>query len=163
MFPTGRIVRQSPPLPRHFGTRAAAVALIAIALSGCSYAGGVRRSAQLDRMPDLACIEQTLGNVPGVADVRYAYDRQLRSNDFTYAAQGVTVLLAVQETGRGDLLYDHAYLRLDHAPPQELVARIRRQMVQVDQRIEEDCHVAGLSGRIQEACPAAFFGTGKCP
>jgi len=160
---TGRIMRQALLLPGHAGCRAASLALIAIALAGCSYAGGVRRSARLDAMPDLACIEKTMGGLPGVTDVRYAYNRPLHSNDFTYAAEGVTVLLAVERTDAGDLLYDHAYLRLDQAPPQALVARVRQQMVRVDHAVEENCHIAGLSARIEETCPPTLFGSGKCP
>jgi hypothetical protein len=132
-------------------------------LSACDFHGGVYRVYRLDDVPMPACVERTLRQVTGVTNVKYVPSRVdgRALHSFSYRAEGVDVRLDIeQEPVRPE--YDHSYMVLNTVPAEELIARLRPVMARVDQALENDCGMRGLSRGARENCPRGPFRPSAC-
>jgi hypothetical protein len=118
---------------------------------------------RLDQAPLPACIEQTLRRVPGLSEVTYAPGEVNRRalHRFSYQAEGVRVRLDIEQTPFRPEHF-HSYLVFNSVPPPELVARLRPVMARVDQALENDCGMRGLSQGAREYCPRGPFRPTDC-
>ncbi len=139
-----------------------AVAAVVL-LSACDFTAGVRRVYRLDEVPLPVCVEETLRQVAGVTNVKYAPTEVNRRavHRFSYQAEGVDIRLDIeQKSTRPE--YDHSYMRFNTVPSQELIARLRPVMARVDQSLENSCLIRGLSRGIQEHCSRGPFRSSNC-
>lgn len=134
-----------------------------ILLSACDFTAGVYRIARLDAAPLPTCVQQTLEEIVGVANVKYA-PTELNGHPlhrFTYRAEGVNVLVDIErEAARPEYL--HYYEVFNTVPPKELVDRLRPVMARVDVALENRCNMVGLSRKAEEYCTRGLFRPTHC-
>ena len=134
-----------------------------VALSGCDFTAGVSRVYRLDEVPLPACVEGTLRSIPGVTDVKYALDEVNRRplHRFSYEAEGAKIRIDIEEK-RLRPEYFHFYETLNSVPPEKLVARLRPVMAHVDEALERECVMRGLSSGAKEYCSRGLFRAKDC-
>jgi hypothetical protein len=132
-------------------------------LSACDFTAGLTHVYRLDELPLPVCVEDTLKHVEGVTDVSYAPDEVNRRalHRFSYRAEGVEVRLDI-DRNRTRPEYVQSYMVLNAVPPSELIARLRPVMTRVDQALESNCGVRGLSQGVEEYCPRGLFRPKNC-
>lgn len=137
--------------------------ICSVFISGCDFMAGVSRVYDLDEAPLPACVERTLKQVPGVTNVKYAPDEvnDRPVHKFTYHVEGVDVRLDIEQKSFRPR-YHHSYLLFNVVPPQEQVARLRPVMARVDQALEINCRIQGLSKGVREYCPRGPFRSTSC-
>lgn len=132
-------------------------------LSACDFMAGLTHEYRLDELPLPVCVEDTLRNVEGVTNVSYAPGEVNRHalHRFSYRAEGVEVRLDI-DRNRSRPEYVQSYMVLNTVPPNELIARLRPVMTRVDQALESNCGMRGLSHGVKEYCPRGLFRPNNC-
>jgi len=133
-------------------------------LSGCDFTAGVYRVYRLNEVPLPVCVEENLRQVAGVTNVKYARNQEVNRRDlhrFSYQAEGVDVRLDIEQKSTRPEYY-HSYMLFNTVPSQELIARLRPVMARIDQALETNCYLKGLSHGVQEYCPRGLFRDNKC-
>ena len=160
------------PRLRHRGKRLSLSALFTMALlSGCDFIYGVRREAQLTERPNLGCVQHEIETTPGISDVRYRHYEggttlTLRSpatisDSYWYRGpSGSHVLgaLQIEWTDPGTLVFTDSLEEMNRKPSQIDVTQSRPVMQLLEQRLESQCGIAGLTSRIKETCTGV-----QCP
>lgn len=138
--------------------------LVSSFLAACDFVGGVHRHYHLREAPIPLCVEQSLTRMEGVTNVRYVQEqanawrltlrgyKRSQFHKFSYEAVGIEVSLEIELYYNNEADYRHSYMRLNTVPPQEHIDRIRPVMTQVEQVLETECEIKGLSSGIEESC-----------
>ncbi|MFO0555511.1 MAG: hypothetical protein U0271_44450 [Polyangiaceae bacterium] len=121
---------------------------------GCDFVGGVTRYAELEVPLTPECVRRGLEQAGGVSDIRYhAPDYSSTYHRFDYRVAGLdNSLLFEHRFGYGATRYWHEYSRLNAAPPQAEVDRIRPQLARIDASIGRECGVPELPSQMAEDC-----------
>lgn len=132
-------------------------------LSACDFTAGLTHVYRLDEVPLPVCVEGALRQVGGVTDVRYAPGEVNRRalHRFSYRAEGVEVRVDI-DRNRTRPEYVQSYMVLNTVPSSELIARLRPVMARVDQALESNCGMRGLTQRAEEYCPRGLFRPNNC-
>jgi hypothetical protein len=126
---------------------------------------GVRRTAQLDALPDVECIERTLRANPQIESVKRreiqaragiltTADCQLTSSghEFSYSVAGIPAYFRVHARCGKTIFAINDSQNMGFAPPQADIDRIRPVMVEVEAALAERCDMVSLATRVTEEC-----------
>ena len=141
--------------------RACAFAVVSMMLSSCDFVYGVRHSASIPAAPNLACVEDVIRKAPGVDDVRYSHTEsgESKSINHTFVYHSGQVYAAIQVIEfDGKTEFQQNCSSLNQVPPQELVDSIRPVMLWIEQHLETQCGMRGLTAAVKEECPGV-----ECP
>jgi hypothetical protein len=143
--------------------RASAILVLALPLAGCDILYGVGRGAQLDKKPELACVEETIRATPGITEVKFESDHSgkglFHPAPWTYSylyrgKDGSNIIgsLQIVETYDGAVTMGQSLWQLNAPPPQAWVDATRPVMRAIEMRLAERCGIRDLPSRIKETC-----------
>jgi hypothetical protein len=136
-----------------------------VLLSGCDIFYGVYREAPLSSRPNLDCVRDAIEKTPGVAEVQYRHHEGGTTLTFKSPASiadsylyrgpvGSHVLGALQIHWNypGNVVFTDTLQDINRKPPQEDVDHSRPVMKLVEQRLESECEMSGLTSKVKETC-----------
>ena len=145
-------------------TERAMIALIALVAAGCDFVFGVNRTALLDRLPTLDCVESAIRSADGVDTVEYRYDEGSRPititgikpphdlHYFTYRVGEARATLLVKENYKGEVELSQHLIDINRSPPQGHIDLVRPVMIEVENALERSCQLEGLPQSVDEWC-----------
>ena len=145
-------------------------AVLALETSSCDFIYGVNRRTAIPAAPDFTCVERVIREAPGVDDVRYAQteggrrltwtglQRPIQVHTFVYRDGQILGALQVTIEYDGETEFSQTLLDINRKPPQAMVDATRPVMLWIEQRLESECGMSGLTARIKERCPGV-----ECP
>ncbi len=127
---------------------------------GCEREYGIYRTAVVAKVPDLECTRRVLQATPGVTSVKeFRGSEESRSDaqaegDHLFFYEGSRVqgdlVFIVEETGA--IRFVQSLVKVNEKPPQDMIDATRAVMRMVEQRLEVECEMGGLSSAVQETC-----------
>jgi hypothetical protein len=116
-------------------------------------------------MPRSALIESTIRDTPGVDHVTYRYStggRPLTLTGIKPADQVHTFRYEGGENVRGSILFvvdykgrvdfSQSLMMLGKRPPQAWINESRPVMIEIEKRLEQQCHLSNLTALVEERC-----------
>jgi hypothetical protein len=139
--------------------------LLLLLLTGCDPVYGISRSACVPLMPPPDSVASAIRDTPGVDQVEYRFSEEgepltltgIKAPDqvhtFSYRG-GSNVRGSLQFTVdyRGTVEYSQSLMMMGRHPPQEWIDATRPVMLKIEQRLERDCGLKGLSDAVVERC-----------
>jgi len=147
------------------------IAAALLSLSSCDIFYGVYRAAPLNSRPNLACVRDVIEKTPGIAEVQYRHHEggttlslkspaNIADSYFYRGPVGSHVLgvLQIDWSYPGNVVLTDTLQDLDRKPPQEDIDHSRPMMKLVEQRVESECEIVGLTSKVKERCQGV-----QCP
>jgi len=131
----------------------AAVSALALSVAGCDASYGVSRTARLDSLPPLTCVQRAIETSPGVAFVQEVTSGAVYT--FTYSGtEGSHIRGALQLIMRdsGDVSFSQSRVMLGNYPPQQDIDATRPVMQRIEEALASKCSIAQLPAQIKEQC-----------
>jgi hypothetical protein len=141
-----------------------------LVISSCDFIYGVNRRAPIPAAPDFTCVERVIRAAPGVENVRYSQTQGSRPltwtglkpptgvHTFFYRDAQVLGVLQITVEYDGKTNFAQTLVDINRKPPQALIDASRPVMQWIEQRLESDCSMTGLTNAIKEDCPGV-----ECP
>jgi hypothetical protein len=141
-----------------------------VATSGCDFIYGVNRRAPIPAAPNFTCVERVIRRAPGVEDVRYSQTEGSRPltwtglkpptvvHTFIYRDAQVFGALQITVEYDGETEFAQTLVDINPKPPQPVIDASRPVMHWIEQRLESECGMTGLTDAIKEDCPGV-----ECP
>jgi hypothetical protein len=138
-----------------------------VALSSCDVTYGVRRTARLEALPDMACVERAIRETPGVTTVTFEH----RGDDSTeatlsgfhatgefyrYTYQGakeapIFGVVQFMPDWRGYVTFENYTVGMNERPPQKIIDATRPLMHQIESALLQKCGAVNLT-QVDEVC-----------
>lgn len=137
-----------------------ALAITVSWLLACEEEYGIYRRATLSQYPDLACIERVLNDTPSIARVEEspAGPRSAQAppagdhHYFFYEGPEVEAHLAIIVEADGGVSFSQALVQVDQKPSQATIDATRATMRELENRLEKECRIDGLTAAVHEVC-----------
>ena len=126
---------------------------VLLVLVGCEQEYGVYRAAILSEAPDGECIQRVLNTTPGITSVQYFGDTGYRGNYyFAYEGEEISAIAAVILEEDGEVRFAQSHVLINRRPPKGVLGRTRSIMRAVEERLEAECGMVGLTSAVRETC-----------
>jgi len=128
------------------------ILLLALALTSCDTFYGINRVAELTIVPDLERISAAIRSVEGISRVTYKrYDGSSPSDIFFYSGtNGICGRVSLETNKTGKKTFGVHFISSNRIPPQGEIDRNYATMLKVEEQIEKQCGLDGLSKSVTE-------------
>ena len=131
---------------------------------------GVTRVAYYETVPDNECVMASARSIDGLTDIEHITESGGRALTFRgieeanlvhrywYTYKGIKNDFYFVESYNGKVEFRHGYGCLNCYPPQEIIDTIYPLVVQLENKLQEQCGVSGLATGVKEFCSGV-----ECP
>ncbi|WP_444901365.1 hypothetical protein ACJJIG_17615 [Microbulbifer sp. SSSA007] len=146
------------------------ILILAVFAIGCETIRGVTRVAYFEPVPANECVITSAKSIEGLTEIEYVTESGGRPltlhgiektnviHRYWYTYKGIENDFYFVESYNGEVEFRHGYGCLNCYPPQEAIDTIYPFIIEMENRLQEQCGVSSLASGVQEFCSGV-----KCP